>query len=300
MYLASQLTEPPKGLDILAYFPLTFPRLCPLLQTISIDSETIVIEARNADEVIGLTLAEKSLGAQSARVLSIFTKKEYRGQGVGTSMVACLEEILRQQAIQYVYVLYQEDFSGAFAVEKIADRMRWSGPELHMVMVKGSRQAMREPHLQWIFQGHPLADGFEIFPWRELSDGEREAIIKRQEAELWYPEMLSPFREESIMEPINSLGLRYFGEVIGWMINHRITPDTIRYTPLFVSEEARNSSAGYMLIIEAVRRQWDSEIPNYLFLFEPQSPIRKWVLRRFGEAAVIRNIMKSYKNLAVG
>jgi hypothetical protein len=197
-------------------------------------------------------------------------------------------------------MLYQEDISGAYAVGKIAERMRWSGPELHMVMVKGSRQAMREIDLRWIFQGHPLANGFEIFSWQELSDSEREAIVKRQEAELWYPEMLSPFREESIMEPINSLGLRYSGKVIGWMINHRIAPDTIRYTPLFVSEEARNSSAGYMLIIEAVRRQWDSGIPNYLFLFEPQSPIRKWALRRFGEAAVIRNIMKSYKNLAVG
>ena len=56
----------------------------------------------------------------------------------------------------------------------------------------------------------------------------------------WYPDILSPFTEEDIIEPINSL-------------THRISENTIRYTILFVKEELQSIGRGIALLARAIK-----------------------------------------------
>ena len=96
---------------------------------------------------------------------------------------------------------------------------------------------------------------FEIFPWSELKEFEKEQLRNRNSQSNWYPEILSPFREMNIIEPLNSLGLRHKGKVVGWQINHRIALDTIRYTSMFVRDDLQNFGLAIPLMSEAIRRQ---------------------------------------------
>lgn len=67
------------------------------------------------------------------------------------------------------------------------------------------------------------------------------------------------------MEPLNSLGLRYRGRLIGWMVTHRVAADTIRYSTLFVAERFRARARGISLLSAAIQRQIVSPVTNYTF-----------------------------------
>jgi hypothetical protein len=81
--------------------------------------------------------------------------------------------------------------------------------------------------------------GYEIFPSNQLTPGERRSILDRQRESPFYPEILGPFTEENIISDVNSVGLRFGDQVVGWVIAHRILPDTTRFTRMFVHGEHR-------------------------------------------------------------
>jgi GNAT superfamily N-acetyltransferase len=296
MYSFEQLTHPGDDLDMAPYCTMTFPGLRLMLHMLAEDFPIMAVGASCGKEAVGLALASTKPDDSSARVLSIYVEPEHRNVGVGTRLLATLEEVVSARACQRLSLTYFDVLPTAGALEQILARNRWSDPEVDMVMVKGSDEVGRVVvESEWMKKKRTLPSGYEIFLWSELTAEEREAIIRRQAAGPWYPEELSPFREAAIMEPLNSLGLRYQGEVVGWLVNHRIGPETIRYTPLFISQEARSVSAAFMLITEAIRLQGQAGIYNFLFLFKPDSPIRKWAVRRFGDLTTICNVMKSHK-----
>lgn len=80
----------------------------------------------------------------------------------------------------------------------------------------------------WLNKNYRFSPSFTFFPWQEITPEERLNLQKQQETSLWIPDELSPFKHEENLEPLNSLGLRYEGEVVGWVITHRLSPDTIR------------------------------------------------------------------------
>lgn len=100
-----------------------------------------------------------------------------------------------------------------------------------------------------------LPEEAEIFTWQELSSAEREGILERQRRDVWFPEVLTPFQEEPRLEPTISVGLRWRGEVAGWMICHRVAFDTLQYSAFFVREDLRERGLGRALLREAVRRR---------------------------------------------
>jgi hypothetical protein len=56
------------------------------------------------------------------------------------------------------------------------------------------------------------------------------------------------------MEPVNSLGLRFDGQIVEWIITHRIAPGTTRYTALFVHKELQKTRALALLPLAILRK----------------------------------------------
>lgn len=67
--------------------------------------------------------------------------------------------------------------------------------------------------------------------------------------------MLTPFQEEPRLEPAVSVGLRWEGEVAGWLIVHRVAFDTVQYSAFFLRPDLRGRGLGLALLREAVRRR---------------------------------------------
>jgi hypothetical protein len=69
------------------------------------------------------------------------------------------------------------------------------------------------------------------------------------------PPALWPFDAELPPEPESSLGLRHGQEIAGWMVTHRVVPNLIRYTMLFVREQWRTPASSFALLAESLRRK---------------------------------------------
>jgi hypothetical protein len=134
----------------------------------------------------------------------------------------------------------------------------------------------------WLKLHNLLPSGYTSFPWVELTLQERELIQKQQAISPWYPEILSPFKEEEAIEPLNSLGLRYQNQVVGWMITHRVAADTVRYTKLFVREDLQPLGRAISLLSAAIKLQLESrETTKAVFtVVANNTPMVRFVYRR--------------------
>jgi hypothetical protein len=99
-----------------------------------------------------------------------------------------------------------------------------------------------------------LPPEYEIVDWVDLTAADRARIAEPRDGRAWFPKTLDPFHFESEMETLNSLALRYHGEVVGWLITCRTGPTTMYYRCLFVREDLARLGRGLALIGEAIRR----------------------------------------------
>jgi hypothetical protein len=132
-----------------------------------------------------------------------------------------------------------------------------------MLICKGQAEAIIQA--PWMKRYSRIPSSYSIFPWLEITQEERQAIQQQQETQPWIPEDLIPFQYEKHLEPITSLGLRYQGQVVGWMINHRLSPDTIRYTCSFVRKDLQKMGRIISLYAEAAKLQVQAKISNVIW-----------------------------------
>ena len=113
---------------------------------------------------------------------------------------------------------------------------------------------------------YPLSNKFTIFPWSQLTDAD-----KKQIETLDYPASLSPFGNTPA-EPINSLGLRYDSQLVGWMVTHRVATDAIRYSTMFVDKRFQRLGRAISLLSQSILRQVESTVPYCVFAVAQDNP----------------------------
>ncbi|MGK7874459.1 MAG: GNAT family N-acetyltransferase [Xenococcaceae cyanobacterium] len=244
-----------------AYERMTFPLFRPLLSDLEPGGDIVAVGASSLDEPIGLALAEIQPDGM-AEVLSLFVKDTHRNVGIGTALLTHLEQVLSQRGCTKAHIVYVTGKSTTPALEHLLEKSNWSKPETRMLLCKADIKSLNAP---WIKMYKTLPSSFTIFPWCELTDEERIAIQQQQEKEPWIPEQLIPFQYEEDMESLTSFGLRYQGQVVGWLITHRIALDTIRYTCGWVREDLQKTGCLFALLVKAHKRQVRAKIPKAIW-----------------------------------
>lgn len=118
----------------------------------------------------------------------------------------------------------------------------------------------------------PLPPDMRIFPWVEITDRERIVIQQTYESEPWFEDGLNPFQNEKNFEPLNSLGLRYQGQVVGWMLTERIASDTILYKCMFVRQDLQKLGRGIAMFVNAIQIQDEAKIPKGIWRVKLDNP----------------------------
>ena len=261
------------------YEDLTFPPVARRLAVRPAAGEWRGALAVGGEGPVGLALVEigaRAGAAGTAQLFSLAVLPAHRGRGLGTRLVAAAEGLAREAGADAVEGAYRTSWRSRGAVEALLASRGWSPPETRLILARGESGFARR------FLGAPapvLPKEAELFTWDELTEDEREWILARQREDRWYPEVLTPFQEEPRLEPTVSVGLRWRGEVAGWMICHRVAFDTLQYSAFFVREDLRDRGLGHALLRDAVRRRLaDPDIRHAILAVDAENtPVRNWL-----------------------
>ncbi|MEG4631947.1 GNAT family N-acetyltransferase [Microcoleus sp. AR_TQ3_B6] len=245
------------------YEKFTFPAFRYVLRSIDSQKSVIALAASYLEQPVGLALAGIREDDSFAEVLSIFVEPAQRCAGIGTALLTRLEEELSQRGCTKAKLSYITGKSTTPALERLLQKCNWTYPHPRMLICKGQVETIIEA--PWMKRYSQIPSSYSIFPWLEITQEERQAIQQQQETQPWIPEDLIPFQYEKDLEPITSLGLRYQGQVVGWMINHRLSPDTIRYTCSFVRKDLQKMGRIISLYAEAAKLQLQAKISNVIW-----------------------------------
>ncbi len=110
----------------------------------------------------------------------------------------------------------------------------WEEPELSMLKYFFDGFTFNPP---WLNTPPKFPKVVRKFPWKKLTPNEKKVLLHKL-GQGRIPLNISPFgMDENLIEPLNSLGLRYKREVIGWCVTQRTAEDTIKYAFLYMDPE---------------------------------------------------------------
>jgi GNAT superfamily N-acetyltransferase len=215
--------------------------------------DTLAVGATIFGTPVGLALAR--VEGVAARLLSLVVAPGSRRLGIGTGLLREVQgQVLARNGRVVYTILNPEDPAYAVAL-RFLEKEGWSAPIPRALVCWSDAEAIYKA--PWLYSCRPLLDGYDVFPWAELTEAERSSL--HSQCGHLYPEWLGPFTHEPF-EPINSLGLRHDGQVIGWMVTHRVGPNTVRYSKLFLAPPHQRAARGIALVAEAILLQLASGV----------------------------------------
>jgi GNAT superfamily N-acetyltransferase len=236
-----------KDTDADQYAGLTFPAYRPLLSNVRANV-VIAVGAQLGKEPIGLALGHLTEDPASGVLLSVAVQRSHRGRGIGTRLVTELEEMSRSRGAAKLSLTYMSGNSSVRSLEKLLQRRDWTTPKPRMLFCRG--------HIQKVMRSEFLriaspARGLAMTLFNGVGEEDKREIMDR--AELRFPHLLKSMDRPVQLE--TSLAVYRAGRLAGWIVTHRISEDTLRYSRVYVSDRQRHTGAGFFLIAEAIRRQ---------------------------------------------
>jgi GNAT superfamily N-acetyltransferase len=228
---------------------LTFPAYQYVLQQLRSDGPIVGIGAWVGGHPAGLVLGEAVNG--KATVLSIAVDNAYRNRGIGSALLRAMEKELAARGASTLTLTYVTEKPSTPALVRVLEKCEWPAPEPKHLVCTSDKRMYTAP---WM-ANYTLPPEFEVFPWVELSAADRAALELSQQTEGWIPEGLSPFAYEGSIEPANSLGIRFKGEVVGWLITQPREPDAVCYSCSYMRPDLQKRARLVAVYAEGVRRQ---------------------------------------------
>jgi GNAT superfamily N-acetyltransferase len=229
--------------------------------------QPVGIAAWAGDAPIGLALGELPLedALASPEVLSLYVSADWRRRGIGTRLLGALEDETSRRGFGSLTAVYMTGKPGSAAVERLLEKRGWPLPETRSVTTRFTLdEAERTP---WFGRVQPSERDFRIFSWQDLTAAERDELRRSHETAPWIAEGLEPWRHESYgYEPVSSVGARYKGSVVGWVINHVVDATTVRFTCSFMRQDLSRRGRILPLYTESLRRLRQTPYTTAMFI----------------------------------
>jgi ribosomal protein S18 acetylase RimI-like enzyme len=257
---------------------LTFPSLRQRAQSQTLAAPLHALAATHRGETVGLAIARPADAEASAELISLYVRRDHRGQGLSVRLLTGMERLLSRLGYAKVRLAYRGDWPSAPVVAAILRRRHWTAPEENLLLGKFS---IAENAATWShsrINRVTLPEDFHLISWSELSQAEIAGL--QDEGEPSSSADLAPLSEPDRIERRTSVALRHQGRVVGWMITHRLDDQTIQYTRLHVAPQFQRLGRGLPLLAEAIRRQIDAGIPFGVFQVRCDNPRMLQLVRR--------------------
>ena len=289
--------ELPPGLE-----EMTFPIYRPLLQLAPVSRhpeqgdvrlvQPVAVVVRSGDRLAGLALAEQPLdgvggagdgGDRRPELLSLFVKPAARCAGVATALLAALEREFVRRGATAMTTVYTAGRPSIPALERVLEKRGWDEPRARTLSVRFPPKAALASDLFSERRMSALSGRLELFPWRDLDADSRARIRSTHDAAPWITPALAPWRFEAAgLDPLSSIGARYRGEVVGWVINDVVAPGTVRFTCSFLRKDLSRRGRIVPLYRESLRRLAEGGVERATFVTPVSYPnmvrfILRWI-----------------------
>lgn len=220
------------------FAPMTFPAYRRRVLLAGESPGPIACGALDGERPIGLVLIDTVAGVGHL-LRSLYVDPAYRGQGLGARLLERAEAEARGRGHEELRTIYTAGGAGIPAFERVLARRGWSAPERRTWVMRSTPELLTEAFTR--VKLRPLDPETEVFPWRDLGDAEAEALLRQQRETGWPSLEVFPLHYGPRFEPETSVGLRRHGEVVGWVVNHRVDATTLRFTCSYLREELQGT-----------------------------------------------------------
>ncbi|MGK0186198.1 MAG: GNAT superfamily N-acetyltransferase [Verrucomicrobiales bacterium] len=228
---------------------MTFPSYKNLLNPeATFDFEIIPIVAIENNDIVGLALTAMPIAEGDTRdpsLLSVFVDPASRHRGIGTQLVAACGATVAERGGKTVATKYVDSKPGIRHFEKIMSKCGWDDPISRMLVIKCAQKVLEEK-APWL-RRRKLSPKFEVLDWVNVSEEQREEIKRSHAEEKWIAEDLVPFDHEKNLDKRTSVALALHGKIVGWVINHMVNADTVRFTCSFVRKDLQRMGRVFIL-----------------------------------------------------
>jgi GNAT superfamily N-acetyltransferase len=252
--------------------------------------------AKNQEKPVGMVLGLPDSDNKNFRILSLKVLPEHQNRKIATRMLLSLEQSLKKEGFQKIDLHYRSHWPTIPVLKRLFQRLSWGEPQFHLRI----NQSLIEQAFPVFHSKHELPDGYGFKIWSEVTEQEKEKIKTHNQERHWYPEDVSPFQLEHLIEKDVSIALTFHDEIIGWLIIHQITQETLEYTALFVDENHRSFKIGHLLMGEGINRQAaQAKFPKFLFTVKAENKVMVRFIDRNGpvNGMVVTDVYESSKLL---
>ncbi|HYX08958.1 MAG TPA: GNAT family N-acetyltransferase [Bacteroidales bacterium] len=246
----------------LAY--MTFPDIRKKAVSHNYKNPLLGVVARDEQKVAGLLLAEFDKKHIVSEIITLYVKPEYRKTGIGSTLLKHAQKALFSSGYKELHIVYWSNWKYSGTVVNLLDKLGWEKPENLMKIYKTNRK--KQEKIKWP-ASLELPAGYEIFFWKDLTLEERRQLKESQQQTPWIDPGFDPFKNERHIETLNSIGLKYQGNIIGWIITYRNQPDSVEYNNLFIHPEYRAGlTVPVYLLKESIGLQLKSGPENFIWI----------------------------------
>lgn len=225
----------------------TFPRFAGLLERVPDSSRVLAMGLSVDGQPSGLALLKRT-DVVTMELLSVWVEPGHRCRGLGSGLMQECEMEAIRRGIRNLTTRFRTTIPERVAFEALLRREGWDGPSLRMLILEAEfEEIVKSPFMR---SPPPLEPDFEILPWHEVGAEEIEHLGREGNfsVEVWPLNFGDNFHRET------SLGLRYRGELVGWVVNHPVSPEMIRFTTSYLRDDLQRRGRFAAVQAESVWR----------------------------------------------
>lgn len=272
----------------------TFPPIRKKVKSMPIYEPFTGIWAIRNNQLLGVILADSNKNKKS-ELFSFFVKPDERNKGIGSQLLSMLETILEKQGFNSIQIRYWSNWQSSAVIEKLLKNNNWEPPHLLRVIIQGDIQNYTQAKWPVI----KLPSAYDLFPWSELNDIDKENIdhLIRNKT---LPDEFNPYQHtDKICKPV-SFGLRHNGELIGWNIVYSQTENTLEYNNLYIRGEYRKMGYAISLLHRSFDEHYRMSIPKAIWIINANNPVVMKIAKRIaGDLVNYAEVKVSEKKLRV-
>lgn len=245
----------------------------------------LAITASQDNKPVALLLTYLPLGKNIGEIVSVYVTHEYRRRQIGSHLVELLKEYAKKHELKQIGIVYPSSIPDSPCIEGFLNKNNFSGKRFMLAEFIFDSLKFHPP---WFLRNYQMPKDFEVFPWYQLSYEEAQSLKEKYSKNI-IPFDVYPLARPGIFEPLNSLGLRYKGEVIGWMVNSRTASDIINYNTLYIDYDFQSIGYAIYLLVDSLNIHKQTQIKWGIFKVSIPYSSGKWL--RF-----IRHRLAPYAN----